>query len=91
MKTYGVPWQGSLEEHSLIKLLRQAWESRKIVSKLYCYFLEKSYVTLSTNAFWRTDIPDLDPNFNRDGVWDTVKQSSRNPDHQQIHVPRNSS
>ena len=24
MKTYGVPWQGSLVEHSLIKVLRQA-------------------------------------------------------------------
>lgn len=86
MKTYGVPWQGPLEEHFLIKLLRQARESRKIVSKLYRYFLEKSYVTLPINAFWRADIPDLAPNFNWDGVWDTVKQSSRNPDHQQINL-----
>ena len=86
MKTYGVPWQGPLEEHSLIKLLHQARESRKIVSKLYRYFLEKSYCTLPVNASWRADIPDLDPDFSWDGVWETVKQSSRNPDHQQIHL-----
>lgn len=86
MKTCGVPWQGPLEEHSLVKLLHQARKSRKIVSTLYRYLLEKLYVTLPVDVSWRSDIPDLDPDFSWDSVWDTVKQSSRNPDHQQIHL-----
>ena len=81
MKTYGVPWQGPLEEHSLIKFLHQTQESRKIVSKLYCYFLEKTYVALPVDASWQANVPDLHSDFSWDGFWETVKQSSRNPDH----------
>ena len=74
------------QEHCLIKALRQARESKKIVSKLYTFFLEKSYVALPVDASRRADIPDLHPDFSWDGVWETVEQSSRNPDHQQVHL-----
>ena len=55
MKTYGIPRQGPLEEHSLIKVVCQARESRKTASKLYRYFLENSYVSLPVDASWRED------------------------------------
>ena len=48
--------------------------------------MESNYGTLPVDTVWRNDIPDLGPDWNWDTVWSNVRLSSRNPDHQQIHL-----
>ncbi|KAI2659993.1 LINE-1 retrotransposable element ORF2 protein [Labeo rohita] len=85
MKTYGVPWSASLKDHPLLRVLCCSLGKRGLVSKLYGFFLDKVFPPLALDASWRTDIPNLSPDFEWDHVWSMVSQASKNPDHQQIH------
>ena len=51
---------------------------------LYKFFLEFSYPDLPLDRLWRQDYPALDPEFDWED-WDSIKEASRNPKHQQIH------
>ena len=86
MMTYGVPWQTSLTMHPLHRLICDVNRSRGLVSILYAFFLDSSYGPLSVDTVWRSDIPNLDPDFCWDTVWSNIRSTSRNPDHQQIHL-----
>lgn len=55
-----------------------------MASKLYS-FLQKHPVSLPIKRIWSRDCPDLAQNFDWDAVWSSIKEASRNPDHQQIH------
>lgn len=86
MKTYGVPWQTPLTVHPLLKVLNSTSGSKGLISKLYLHILEEMYVPLQLDTCWRTDLSNLPPDFNWEAVWDSVLCSSKNPDHQQIHL-----
>lgn len=86
MKTYGVPWQTSLTMHPLHKLICNVSRSRGLVSSLYAFLLESNYGPMSVDALWRSDVPNLVPEFSWDTVWSNILLTSRNPDHQQIHL-----
>lgn len=86
MKTYGVPWQAPLKDHPLLKLLNCNRGSKGFISRLYVHILEEMYAPLHLDTCWKTDIPNLPPDFDWDAAWDSVLCSSKNPDHQQIHL-----
>ena len=75
----------TLPTHPMYKLFTVLGKNKGMVSKLYTFFLESSYVDLSLGRVWRSDCPDLDPDFDWREVWLNIKEASRNPDHQQIH------
>ena len=74
----------TLPTHPMYKLFTVLGKNKGMVSKLYTFFLESSYVDLSLGRVWRSDCPDLDPDFDWREVWLNIKEASRNPDHQQI-------
>lgn len=83
---YGVPWHALLNAHPLLEVLCGVGGTRGLVTKVYGYMLQKMYFPLLLDAIWRADFPDLEPDFDWDVVWANVRQSSRCPDHQQIHL-----
>lgn len=85
LKAHGVPWQQPIPVHPLYKLLTVQGKNRGMVSTLYNFFLEASYDNLQLDRVWRRDCPVLDTDFSWEGVWSSIKEASRNPDHQQIH------
>ena len=86
MKAYGVPWQAPLTIHPLHEVISSIRSSSGMVSLLYLYLLKSSYGPLAVDATWRTDLPNLDPEFSWESVWSNISLTSRNPDHQQIHL-----
>ena len=69
-----------------LHIIISAVRSKGFVSALYGFLLESNYGTLSVDTVWRRDIPNLDPDWDWDTVWSNIVLSSRNPDHQQIHL-----
>ena len=88
MRAHGVPWQTALAMHPFHRIIRDVVDSRSrgFVSTLYNFLLDFDYGPLPVNTVWRNDIPNLDPDFSWDTVWSNIRESSRNPDHQQIHL-----
>lgn len=85
MKAYGVPWQQPLPIHPLGRLITVQSETKGMVSLFYKFILESSYTALPLDRLWRLDYPALDPEFDSEDVWESIKGASRNPKHQQIH------
>lgn len=87
LKAYGVPWQQPLLVHPLYKLIIAHGNNRGLVSILYNFILEASYLyaKLPLDRLRRRDCPSLDPEFTWEDVWVNIKEASHNPDHQQIH------
>ena len=85
MRTYGVPWQAPLARHPLHTIINTIG-SKGFVSVIYGFLLDSSYGDLPVDSIWRRDIPDLVPDWDWDTVWTNIVLSSRNPDHQQIHL-----
>lgn len=86
MKAYGVPWHTALEVHPLRRVICATEGTRGLISSLYTFMLENTYTPLAVDRIWRTDLPDLDPEFDWKDVWNNILLTSRNPDHQQIHL-----
>lgn len=85
MKAYGVPWQQPLPILPLGRLISVQNRTKGMVSLFYKFILESSYPELPLDRLWRQDYPALDPEFDWEDVWDSIKEASRNPNHQQIH------
>lgn len=86
LKAHGVPWDKPLEFHPFHQFFYDKETSRGFVSNFYRHLLESSYKDLPLDTVWRRDVPGLDTEFDWDLVWENVCLSSRNPDHQQIHL-----
>lgn len=86
LKAHGVPWQAALSDHPLYRTICSHRGTRGLVSTIYSHILQKSYCPLGLDTVWRADIPDLDLEFDWNAVWANILLSSRNPDHQQIHL-----
>ena len=79
------PWDQQLARHPFHILITDRRTSRGFVS-MYTHLLESSYGDLPLDRLWRKDVPELRPDFNWDLVWANIRQASRNPDYQQIHL-----
>lgn len=86
LKAYGVPWGRSLKHHPFYKLITSRGTSRGFVSTFYTFLLKSSYKDLLLDKQWRSDVPELRPDFDWDTVWSDILLTSRNPNHQQIHL-----
>ncbi len=85
LKAYGVPWQQPLAIHPFYRLIAIQSKTKGLVSSLYKHILKSSCPDLTLNSIWKKDYPALDPEFDWKAVWVSIKEASRNPDHQQIH------
>jgi len=56
-----------------------------MVSKLYHFLQVTDLVSLPVERIWRRDCPDLAQDLDWDVMWSSIHETSRNPDHQQIH------
>lgn len=86
LKAYGVPWGQPLKQHPFYKLVTNRGTSRGFVSTFYSFLLKSSYKDLPLDKQWRSDVPGLRPDFDWDTVWSDILLTSRNPNHQQIHL-----
>merc|ERR1712131_23841 len=77
---------GPLPIHPLYELITTKKETDGMVSLLYNSFVVASYKPLQLDRIWREDIPFLEHDINWENIWSNIKLSSRNPDHQQIHL-----
>ena len=86
LRAHGVPWGQPLPIHPLYELITTKKETDGMVSLLYNSFVVASYKPLQLDRIWREDIPVLEHDINWENIWSNIKLSSRNPDHQQIHL-----
>lgn len=52
---------------------------------LYKFILESSYPDLPLDRLSGQDCPTLNPEFDLQVIWDSIKEASHNPNYQQIH------
>ena len=69
LSAHSISLQQALPVHPLYKLVTARTDSRGLVSELNSFFLESSYSDLVLDRLWRSDHPDLDPDFDWDQVW----------------------
>ena len=74
-----------LQDTNHYKLLATRIKKSGIVSVLHHFFLDASYYELPLDRIWRYDCPNLGSDFDWSQVWANIRQTSCNPDHQQIH------
>lgn len=77
---------GSAVEITFHKLIVDRAASKGFVSAFYTFLLKASYKDLLLDRLWRKDVLGLKPDFDWGSVWANVLLTSRNPDHQQIHL-----
>lgn len=56
-----------------------------MVSKIYHFLLVTDLVKLPIERVWESDCPDITQGFKWGGVWSSINEASRKPDHQHIH------
>lgn len=56
-----------------------------MVSRLYNFLSVTDTPTITIQRVWRRDCPDLSQDFDWKILWSSIHETSRNPDHQQIH------
>lgn len=85
LKINNVPLQGPLVPHKLYEALHTTRGTNGFVANIYWFMMRHSYKPLAVETIWRSDIPELDPEFDWTSVWNNILLASRNPDHQHIH------
>ena len=82
MRTYGVPWDGTLGLHPFHKALTG---SKGLVSALYAILMQAPNTPLSLDRIWKQDLPSDDNDLDWHLIWQNLSLSSRNPNHRIIH------
>lgn len=82
MRTYGVPWNGTLGLHPFHKVLTGG---KGLVSIIYAVLLQAPNKPLSLDRVWKQDLPSDNNNLDWHLIWHNLSFSSRNPNHRMIH------
>ena len=82
MRTYGVPWDGTLGLHPFHKALTR---SKGLVSTVYAILTQAPNKPLSLDRAWKQDLPSDDNNLDWHLIWQNLFFSSRNSNHRIIH------
>lgn len=84
LKSHNIHWGSNLKMHPIVEKIQRA--PRRIVSFLYLFLCAHSKHSDNLNKEWKRDLGNPQEDLDWEAIWDNVTGSSKNPNHQFIHL-----